>query len=139
MEKGVAFEEPKHFIQMSIYGRFQQLQYALYLNTNKNDDDLHVEIVKLDWSLADNTIIKANQIITAREPPSKLSESPTYYKCKYCDFFPICHTGEPVAHNCRSCKHATPVDGAQWHCGLFSKILDKETIIQGCSHHLPIT
>lgn len=135
---GVAYQEPKHFVQMSVYGAFQKLRYALYMNTNKNDDTLHVEIVELDWKLAEQSVMKANQIILATVPPPRLSENPTFWECKFCDMHDICHGGKPLAINCRSCKHARPVDGAQWHCNLYNSVIPKETIAKGCPHHLPL-
>lgn len=140
IENGVAHGEPKHFRQMSMYGKYKGLKYALYLNTNKNDDSIHVEIVELDWMLAGQDINKADEIIRSQEAPPRLSENPTHFECKQlCDFWGICHNGDKMeVTNCRSCKHAFPIDRGQWWCNLNRATIPDDVLPIGCSHRLPL-
>jgi hypothetical protein len=84
VKDGVQKEKEMHFAQMSTYGFHYQLSYAIYQAINKNDDDLHVEIVKLDWKLGAEMIVKAREIIEAppHEPPPKFSLSPANLICR---------------------------------------------------------
>lgn len=135
---GVKLTSPEHYAQMSMYGRAYGYKYALYMSVNKNDDDLHVEVVELDWRLGEQLEAKAHDIITAQIPPAKIAESPAYQKCKWCHFSDICHTGAPVEVNCRSCQHASAVDNGEWYCAVWEGVIPKDYIKQACDRHTPI-
>ena len=135
LEKGVALSKEQHFAQMSTYGSDEnyRLEYAVYQNICKNDDNLHVEVVKLDWKLGDQMRLRAERIISSQTPPPRLSDNPTFFKCKYCDFFNQCHENGPLEKNCRSCKFARPVEGGEWACELVNQIIPRDFVKQGCS------
>jgi hypothetical protein len=135
---GVRKAKPKHFAQMSTYGRKYGYKYALYMAINKNDDDLHVEIVELDWNIGADLERKAEEVITSLAPPRRISEYSTHMECKFCDFADICHKGAPYEVNCRSCAFAVPIENGQWHCGGWKTTLTLDTIKVGCPHWKPI-
>lgn len=137
----VAIAKPMHFAQMSTYGSDPQylFKHALYMNICKNDDNLHVEIVKLDWNLGDQMRQKAVQIITSQEPPPRLSDNPTYKDCKYCAAQDLCHKGAIPEKNCRSCAHAHPVENKRWFCDKHNGLIPDDYIKGGCDGHYPIT
>lgn len=140
-ENGMILEKKEHFAQTSTYGFKYKFRFCVYLNINKNDDSLHVEVVKLDWNLGQQMIAKAAQIIGSQTPPPKLSESPTFMDCRMCDMRDICHEGASIERNCRSCIHATPVEGAKWNCAIHSPgngPIPKEVIPQGCNDYKAI-
>jgi hypothetical protein len=139
VKEGVAKSKTDHWVQMCMYGSHPDYQFthALYFNTNKNDDDMHVEFVKLDWKLGENMRRKGEQIIRAPFPPPKLTFDPTNYICRNCNFNGVCHKNEAVERNCRSCRHASPIPGKQWFCGHSSHnaVIPDEIIVQGCGLH----
>lgn len=141
MDNKMPVEKPEHFAQTSTYGYKYKFKFVLYLCINKNDDDLHIEIAKLDHNLGRNMILKAGQIIGSQTPPPKLSESPTFTDCRFCDMKDICHEGASVERNCRSCANATPIENAQWHCEIYSPELGpipKDMIPVGCENYKAI-
>lgn len=132
---GVAKSKPQHFKQMCSYGRAYQFKYGLYCAVNKNTDELYFEIVVLDYRQADDLFRKADDIVFSRIRPPKIAQVATYFECKYCDFSGLCHDGQVPTKNCRSCKHAVPIDNAEWFCELYSPErgpLPKEFIPEGC-------
>lgn len=131
-EKGVAVAKPQHFAQMSIYGAKLDLKYALYMNINKNDDDLYVEVVELDFKLAHTLENKARDIIEAQTAPEKFSFNPATFECSYCHFKGICHGTDKPEVNCRSCVKCAPISNGQWHCDKYNSIIPEEYIKQGC-------
>jgi len=137
-EKGVKLTNPTHYAQMSMYGRAYGYKYAMYMSVNKNDDDLHVEIVELDWRLGEELERKAYDVITAQVPPAKVAETPAYKTCKMCHFSGVCFSGEAVERNCRSCANARPVDEGKWYCAVFEDVIPSDYIKQGCDRHTPI-
>lgn len=85
-------------------------------------------------------IEKARRIITAAEPPARLSERPDWYQCAWCDHKAICHGGAIPAVSCRTCAHATPeLDGdGRWSCARYGCDLSTDTQRQGaqCPGHV---
>jgi hypothetical protein len=140
-EKRMPLEKPDHFAQTSTYGVKYRFRFVVYFSINKNDDDLHIEIAKLDWNLGEQMLLKADQIISSQTAPAKLSESPTFQDCRYCDMADVCHSGASMEKNCRSCVHASPVANAQWHCALYSATngpIPKDVIPVGCPDYKAI-
>lgn len=137
LKNGVRIEKSDHFTQMSMYGWKRKIKYGVYMAANKNDDDLHVEVVELDWALAQRMEVKAHNIIFTRTPPQKLSESIAHSTCVYCDMKAVCHQNEPYEKNCRSCAHSEAAPGAQWGCHLHNGLIPKEFIPTGCEGWTP--
>jgi hypothetical protein len=130
-KKGMKLAKPVHFAQINTYGNKLGFKYCLYIVANKNDDSLYVELVKLDHNQGKQMEAKAENVILSQEPPSRLSNSSTFYKCKYCNAHDVCHGGKVVDKNCRSCANARPVEGGQWECRLYG-IIPKDAIKTGC-------
>lgn len=137
-EYGLIKSKPKHYDQMCGYGEKFQINYGLYLAENKNDSDIHIEIVRLDWNRGRELERKAETIINAKEPPPKISESPAFFDCKFCFAKEICHRGMVPIKNCRSCKFSSAVENADWYCGVHKSVIPKEFIPNGCDNWAPI-
>jgi hypothetical protein len=133
--KGVQKAKPRHYAQMSQYGYKMGIKFGLYLIENKNDSDITVKIIELDWNLGAQLEKKAEDIIFAKEPPPRISDNPAFFNCKFCNFSGICHKNEPVEINCRSCRQAEPIDNAEWYCHRFNMPIPKDFISKGCEHH----
>ena len=138
VENGVKAEKHQHYVQMCSYGKAYELKYALYMCVNKDTDEIYYEIVELDWNLAHTSLLKADNIIKATVPPAKIALTPTYYKCKGCDFSDICHNNATPDKNCRSCVNAFPVDNGEWLCKLYQQNIPKDYIKNGCDSWVSI-
>ena len=134
-DEGVRKSKPQHYKQMCSYGKLYNFKYGLYCAVNKNTDELYFEIIELDYSLADDLFRKADEIIYSKIQPRKISQTETYFECKYCHFSGICHRGEVPEKNCRSCSHGLPTENASWTCGLTNAILLDEAVAQGCDSY----
>ena len=62
-------------------------------------------------------------------------DDPTWWECRLCSHHPVCHEGAAAEVTCRSCLHATPVEGG-WHRARFDHALDRTAQCQGCPKHL---
>jgi hypothetical protein len=138
VKDGVKKSKPRHWVQMCVYGQKYGFQYAVYCAINKNDDDLHIEIVELDWNVGTDAERKAEYVITSQVPPARYSETITNFECQFCDLKAICHQGAPYEVNCRSCNMARPVANGEWHCGHFNAIIPKDFIPKGCQQWRPV-
>ena len=117
VKSGVKVSKPEHYVQCQTYMRKMGLPVTLYMGVNKNDDDLHAEILYLETEVGDQYIDRVGNIIQSDGPPAKISENPSWFECKWCDFSKICHNGHEPEKNCRTCMYSFPdtTDG-KWYC-----------------------
>jgi len=135
VKEGVRGAKFEHYVQMQTYMRKMGLPVALYGAVNKNDDDFWFEIVTLDTATADQFSDRARQIILMREAPAKLSESPGWFACSWCDHKPVCHLKAAPARNCRTCRYAEAREDGTWHCNKDDVSIPKELQLTGCSSY----
>ena len=133
--KGVALSKPQHWAQMQIYMHLTGIARALYVAVCKDNDDLHIERVHADGAAADRLLDKARRVITAKRPPARISEDPAWWECRFCDHHAVCNESASAETNCRTCLHATPVEGG-WHCARFDQALDRAAQHRACPRHL---
>ena len=132
--------KPEHYTQESVYGKGYGINHVVYLNTNKNDDDIAVKVEKLDFKLAEQMEVKAERIIFSKTPPARLSENPNLLACKsFCEFKEICHFKKPAVKNCRSCIRCIPVDNGEFYCEQWSAIIPRDAVAVGCDSWQSIT
>jgi len=132
-ERGVKKSKPMHWSQMCVYGVGFNLYQGVYIAICKDTDEIWVEVLELDQELGRALLGRAHVIITATEPPPRLSNNPSFWDCKWCSANRICHMGDAPDMNCRSCKNASPIDNGEWQCAKFG-VIPKEAIKEGCGH-----
>lgn len=115
--EGVRSAKFEHFVQMQVYMLKMGLAVAVYFAVNKNDDEIYAEVVPRDTAVGEQFVQRGLKIIPLRQPPDKLSTSPGFYKCKFCDHRPVCQLGAPPERNCRTCQHSVAnTDDGKWYC-----------------------
>jgi CRISPR/Cas system-associated exonuclease Cas4 (RecB family) len=143
-KSGVKKAKPEHYAQMLMYMKWSIDQYkengchkAIYIVVNKDNDDIYTERLEFDKIEAQAVIDKALAVIAATEPPVGISQDPSWYECKFCDYHSICHGTDVPAPTCRSCAHVTPeMDGkARWSCSVHQKDLPVMNQRTGCDSH----
>jgi CRISPR/Cas system-associated exonuclease Cas4 (RecB family) len=139
---GVKKTKPVHYAQMQIYMYYFGKTRAFYFVSNKNDDEIYTERVNYDEKYALDLLSKASRIINAVETPKRISDSPAWFECKFCDYYKICHGSLLPEINCRTCAHSTPVtegEDAQWSCRRWDKdAIPRRFQRHGCDQHLYI-
>ncbi len=135
-KKGVKEAKPQHYAQMQMYMGLLDIDRAMYLAQNKDSDDLYSEWVHFDRDTFDRFMSRAKRIIDATLMPEGVSSDPSWFECKWCGFYELCH-GEKVAQpNCRTCCHSSPVENAKWSCNAKSKEITFREQLAGCDSHL---
>lgn len=134
---GVEKAQPTHFGQMQVYMHLSGLRRAYYLAVCKDTDEIYGERVRYDKAAAERLLGRARRIITAAEPPPRISEDPEFWQCRFCDYAPVCHGHKLPEVNCRTCAHVTPeLDGdRRWSCALWKEDLPLPTQKAGCTGH----
>lgn len=123
VEDGLMGSKYQHFVQMQVYMEKMELEYGLYMAVNKDNDKLHLEIVRRDTGIAKQFLNRAGDIITAEVSPRRVGKDGSWWQCRFCDFTNICHKGEAPEKNCRTCAHSSPSNNAKWECGLGAVIV----------------
>lgn len=128
----------KHVAQVQLGMHFTGMERGFYMARNKDTDALWSYRFHYDATYCIKLVVRLQGIIKAQRPPPKISENPTFFKCKFCDHRNACHGITVPARSCRTCIHSTPMDGAQWHCAVHDMMLDRDQQRIGCAAHLYI-
>lgn len=137
VKKGVREAKFEHYVQMQMYMKKMGLAVALYGAVNKNTDALHLEYVFLDEATAEQFLHRGELLVWMDEAPNKISQTPGFFKCKWCDHAPVCHMNRPPDRNCRTCKFSRPVANAQWVCmkEVQHVVIDKQRQFAACDSY----
>lgn len=137
VKKKVQAAKPQHYAQMQVYMGETGMERAMYMAVNKNTDELYCEWVHFDPVEYAKLKARAERVIRAAEPPLRVSNDPSWFVCKMCDFAEHCHGEKAPAVNCRTCAHSTPeMDGdSRWTCQADGGEPDLEFQRHGCGQH----
>jgi hypothetical protein len=139
--EGVRKAKPEHWNQMQIYMDELKLQWSLYIAVNKNDDDIHVELVFAEPGVGAKYKALASAMVGLTAPVQRISNDPSWWECKYCHHHAVCHKGAPPVKSCYSCVFAKPdttVTGAQWRCTKYDRTIPEDFREKGCDEWDPI-
>lgn len=135
---GLQKAKPQHWGQKCTYGFARKIRYGFYAAICKNDDQIIIEVHQLDWSLGEHLMRRGTEVILSKTPPPRLSDNQAWQDCKWCGKYLVCHGGEPLDVNCRSCRHAEPHRNGEWFCTLHNGTIPADFIPKGCKDHFPI-
>lgn len=137
IDKGVFKSKIDHYLQIQLYMFLLKIDKGLYMAKNKNNDQLHFEIIHLDREYAKQVGDRARNILKTRSLPEQISKNPNFYLCKgfNCDFYDYCFGSAKIERNCRTCNYSNPINNGSWQCGKFDKVLKKYEQENGCEAH----
>lgn len=127
-----------YFTQGQLYMHFAELtRHYLTCSTPGGRNTISVR-TNYHQPTAWRALSRARAIITAAEPPARISDDPGFYQCNWCPHAPICHHGALPIVNCRTCVHSTPeLDGdRRWSCARWGRDLSVPEQIAACDQHL---
>lgn len=134
VKEGVKVSKFVYYVQMQVYMKKMGFPVALFMAVNKNDDTLYGEIIEYDSFIADQFIDRGDALVFVEEAPKRLSESPGWFECKWCDHRPVCHLKATPDKNCRTCHFSVPNDDGTWACRQkdLEHELTKDEQLAGC-------
>lgn len=135
VKHGLAKAKPDHFAQCQLYMHATGIQRALYIGANKDTDELITERLTYDVAFCLKVEARLARIVEAQAPPSKISDDPAAFACKFCRAADQCHAGESARVNCRTCLHVTAAGGNTWRCDKHGKVLGWAEQQAGCGDH----
>jgi hypothetical protein len=131
-KNGVKKEKPIHYSQMTINASYLNAKESIYISINKSNDDIHIETIKSDNLHAASLKKKIFDIIHAEKYPERFKNSETFYKCKMCDAYDLCHDKKIPEKNCRSCVSCSTTIEAKWYCSLHKSVIPNDFLRAGC-------
>ena len=96
-DKGVMTSNPEYYGQCQVYMAYFDLTEnpAIFTAINKNDQRLLHEPVDFAPAIAQDLSDKGFRVVQACESGAilpRLSEDPSFYKCRFCDWHDRCHS-----------------------------------------------
>lgn len=137
---GVKEAKFEHYVQMQLYMYKMGLTIALYVACNKNTDEIYCELVPLDIPCAEMMLARGERIVRAEHPPAKISNSPGFWRCKFCPHLAPCQLKAVPERNCRTCIHSRPDlehGESEWECSFHAQKIDKLIQLKGCDSYTP--
>jgi len=134
-KNGIQKEKWQHFVQTQLYMHNFELEQALYLAVNKDNDHIHAEKIIYDQQLCLNYLDKAESIIFSDRPPKKINNSKTFWKCRFCDYSDVCHDSADADKNCRTCTHSRAEHDGTWSCYLQKPDIGDDRRFTGCADY----
>lgn len=135
---GVRKAKPDHFATFQFYMHGLGLSRVLYMCSNKDNEDLHLERVEYDADFAMRAVARVERVIQMPEPPSRLCSKRDDFRGLFCRQAAVCW-GEawPRVH-CRTCLYSTPEmsGNAEWSCARWAKPLSLDEQDAGCEAQL---
>lgn len=134
VKNGVEIANYTYYAQMQRYMHALGLTRALFIVTNKDNEQRYYERVYYNKIKAEELVRKEQEVILSEYVPRKPFDK-SYYKCKWCDARPICHYGVAPPITCRTCAHVDILDEGKWSCGLNKKELSPEDQKNACGFY----
>lgn len=130
--------KPLHFAQCQVGMHALGLTRCGYLVVNKDDDARYFERIDYDADFCIRLLARAERIVDAAEPPSRIRAEPDAPPCLFCRHKGLCFDDAFPRVTCRSCLHATPHKhgDAEWSCSRWNKPLSIDEQRAGCPAHL---
>ena len=137
IKEGLQRYSSTYWQQIHSYMGHENLPACLYVVTNKDTEERDYQIIEFDKAQFEEGERIAFNIITAEVPPPKLANgSKNFFECKYlCSFSNVCHGGQQVDRNCRTCKHWDIEEEGKFRCSKHDKLLLKRNQIEGCDDY----
>jgi hypothetical protein len=92
--------------------------------------------VPYNETVALQLLAKADRIISSDRPLEGISKDPNFFKCKWCDYQPVCQLQKTPAVNCRTCAQISVEDDGKWSCAKWKKEVPADFMRKGCDKHL---
>jgi hypothetical protein len=115
VKQGVQKAKPEYYAQCQCYMDKLKLKRALFIVVNKNTDARYYERIRIDKKAAQFYFDRAMDIISTETPPDKIGGA-TWFSCKWCDHYSVCHFDEPIQENCRTCRFLDIYPRGRWRC-----------------------
>ena len=143
--KGCEAAKPMHYRQQmcEMYGWKHLLkkpvERSVYYVVCKDNDENYSERITLDEELAEALIKRGQELCIRYDLPKGLSSDPSWWECKMCSHYGLCHEKKLPEVNCRTCAFFDAHgDTSTCHClaNDDKEIPDEDIAPFGCEWHV---
>lgn len=121
-EDGLQKANAIYWAQCQIGMHLSKLERCYFFAVCKETDAIYGERIRYDPAEGIKLEAKANRIVFAPLPPSRISEDPSDWRCKFCPYFAVCQGNKIPEVHCRTCAHVTPERNGSWSCAQGNKV-----------------
>lgn len=137
MKLGLQAAHTTYYGQVQVYMKKAKLTRTLFIVVNKNDDARYYERIKLDNDYAKELITRGWDIVSSEVPLPKIG-GPTWFECKWCNHYQVCHFNEEPIKTCRTCTSVDICDNGVWRCSKYDIELAFQQQLIACKRYLKI-
>jgi len=134
-KNGVQAAKPVHYAQMQLYMLGKNIERSFYWNVNKNNDDVYTERIYIDRPFAVKLLTRVTALSLETHLPAPLSKLPSWYECKTCPMWGICHNHEKPQKSCRTCEHGIFNADGTFTCNLDGRELSTRMQGKACKDY----
>jgi len=136
--KGLEKSKPVYWVQVHLYMMGKDVDHALFVMVNKDNDEMYSEVVKRNDTVAMKFFERGKSIVKSDRAPSGISTDESWFECRYCAAHDLCHGSKLTKEvNCRTCAHSTAMDDGTWHCAHWDMTIpDINAQLEGCDNHI---
>jgi len=117
-DKGVQESDPVYYGQAQRYMDGIGATRALFISTNKDNEDRQVERIRIDKEYVADLKRREQDIIMSDSPNLWEKFSRSWYACKGCAAYDVCQNEAEPVRSCRNCEHVDLAMEGKWVCGL---------------------
>ena len=121
-EDGLQKANAIYWAQCQIGMHLSKLERCYFFAVCKETDAIYGERIRYDPAEGIKLEAKANRIVFAPLPPSRITEDPSDWRCKFCPYFAVCQGNKIPEVHCRTCAHVTPERDGSWSCSQGNKV-----------------
>jgi hypothetical protein len=138
LKHGLLKAKPEHWYQLHSGMAGLGADRGLYIGENKDTEEILTERVRFDGEVAARSVARVERIVATDDPPSRVSDKPDNFACRFCDHAAVCHRGAFARRSCRTCLHFTFGSDGNGHCARFNEPRDPARQKEGetCVAHL---
>lgn len=127
---GVRESNLSHYSHLCLSGKFADADALIYFAMNKNNGELHIEVLPRNDGHAQMMIDRSNGIAESFDIPLPCSMSDKVFPCIHCNAVDICRGRDRARIDCRNCANVNK-DVVK---GVFSCSLGRD--LKPCKDHL---
>ena len=129
---------PGYWGQAQMYMKYTGTEHALFIVTNKNNEQRYYEIVDYDENMAKFYEERIADVISTEVPPPKIGNA-DWFECKWCSAMEQCQYDAPCIETCRTCQNVELRDKGVWYCSADQIELTKDKQERGCEKYNAFT
>lgn len=131
LKHGLKDSKPGYYAQIQLYMHYGNVRHAIVIAVNKDTEERLYIHIPFNKQHAEMLIEKAETVLLEELPFPKIG-GPSWFACKFCAAYEICHYGKEWVKSCRTCIFAEVHTDGEWYCVKHDKVLSLKEQRDAC-------